>query len=136
MRSVLVDTSAWYPIAVPDHADHEALSTSLRSAVRDGVSLVTTNLIVAESYALLLSRVGRRAALGFLHAVRQPPNRIEYSTPPREAAAIDQWLARFHDQRFSFTDAVSFVVMRELGIHDAITLDRHFATAGFNMMPG
>ena len=31
---------------------------------------------------------------------------------------------------------VSFVVMEELGISDALTLDRHFAAAGFVMVPG
>ena len=41
------------------------------------------------------------------------------------------WLARYDDQGFSFADAVSFAVMTERGIREALTLDRHFVVAGF-----
>jgi predicted nucleic acid-binding protein len=33
-------------------------------------------------------------------------------------------------------DAVSFAVMTDRGIADALTLDHHFAVAGFSMVPG
>ncbi len=35
------------------------------------------------------------------------------------------------DKSWSLTDCISFVVMQETGIHDAITVDHHFAQAGF-----
>ena len=97
--------------------------------------IVTTNLVVAETHALLLRRAGRRASLAFLQAVRQTPNQVEYITPEREAAAIGNWIERFSDQPFSLADAASFVVMTELGIREALTLDHHFMTAGFTALP-
>ena len=51
-----------------------------------------------------------------------------------EERAIVEWLARFHDQDFSFTDAVSFAVMRSRRIRNALTLDRHFAVAGYSVV--
>ena len=45
-------------------------------------------------------------------------------------------MRRYSDQRFSLTDAISFVVMEELEVREALTLDRHFATAGFVVVPG
>ena len=45
------------------------------------------------------------------------------------------WLERYDDQGFSYTDAVSFAVMTERGIRDALAMDRHFATAGFTLLP-
>ena len=56
-------------------------------------------------------------------------------SPERTATAISRWIEPFSDQSFSLADACSFVVMTELGIRDALTLDRHFATAGFTMLP-
>ena len=52
------------------------------------------------------------------------------------AEAAEGLLAQFDDQPFSYVDATSFVVMRELGLQDAFAYDRHFATAGFTLIRG
>jgi len=57
------------------------------------------------------------------------------STRDLEGAALDDWLERYDDHDFSFTDAVSLAVMTQRGIAGALTLDRHFAAAGFRMLP-
>ena len=44
-------------------------------------------------------------------------------------------LTRFFDQDFSFADAVSFAVMRQRNISAAFAFDRHFLTAGFELLP-
>jgi predicted nucleic acid-binding protein len=132
---LFVDTSAWYPIAVPAHPDHAILADALAGAIRGGRRVVTTNLIVAESHALLLSRAGRRAALGFLRAVRQSPNEVVSTTPDLEDRAIAHWLERYEDKDFSLADGVSFEVMSGRGIRQVLTLDHHFSAAGFVMAP-
>lgn len=133
---VFVDTSAWYPAVVRNHPDHAPLAAALHEAVADGQRLVTTNLVVAETHALLLCRVHRAAALAFVRAVDQPPNLLIRSTAELEHAARADWLDRYDDQDFSFTDAVSFAVMSERGIASAVALDRHFRAAGFEVFPG
>lgn len=37
----------------------------------------------------------------------------------------------YHDKTWGLVDCISFVVMREMGITEVLTLDRHFAQAGF-----
>jgi len=39
------------------------------------------------------------------------------------------------DPRLSLCDALSFVVMRERGVTRALSLDRHFSRAGFELLP-
>ena len=133
---VFVDTSAWYPLVDQRHSDHTMLADALRDRVRAGARVVTTNLVLAESHALILRRVHRAAALAFVRTVGRAPNVIVPSTPDLEATAVDDWLAKFDDLELSFTDAVSFAVMAERGIREALTLDRHYAAARFVVVPG
>ncbi len=126
-----VDTSAWYPLLVSAHPDHHRIATSLRALVSRKQRLVTTNLVVAETHALLLRRVGHRSALAFVQRVEDPPNLVVRSSAELELDARRSWLERYSDQDFSLTDAVSFAVMRDRGIDQALALDQHFVIAGF-----
>jgi predicted nucleic acid-binding protein len=126
-----VDTSAWYPLVVSKHPDHARLGARLRALIRDHQRLVTTNLVVAETHALLVRRVGRQTALTFVRTVYESPNVVVHSTRDMELAAERSWLARFAEHDFSLTDAVSFAVMTDRRIREALTLDAHFVVAGF-----
>ena len=47
--------------------------------------------------------------------------------------ALELYAAR-KDKDWGLTDCVSFVVMREGGIHEALTGDAHFEQAGFRIL--
>ncbi len=133
---LFVDTSAWYPLTRPQHPDHVRLAAALRQRVKAGTRVVTTNLVLAETHALILSRAGASVALAFLQQVRLPPNEIVTSDAELEEDAESSWLVRYTEHGFSLTDAVSFQVMRERRIQEALTLDHHFAIAGYVVVPG
>jgi predicted nucleic acid-binding protein len=44
-------------------------------------------------------------------------------------------LRQYQNSNFSYTDAVSFVVMKQYGIMEAFSFDKHFVTAGFTLIP-
>ena len=132
---LFVDTSAWFALAEPRTIGRTEVERALRDHVIRGVRIVTTNLVVAETHALLVRRMSHRAALAFLTDVVVPPTIVVMSTKALEERARIDFLIRYRDQPFSFTDAVSFAVMRERNIVDALTLDHHFATAGYVMLP-
>ncbi len=132
-REVFVDSSAWFPALLRKHPDHLKVSAALRGAVNDHVRIVTTNLVVAETYVLLLRRDRRETARGLARTVGEAPNIVVRSSQELETCALTDWLEPYHDQAFSFTDAVSFAVMAERGIEDALALDKHFAVAGFRL---
>jgi len=135
LAELFVDTSAWYPLADAGHPDHGEIADVLAARIHDGARVVTTNLVVAETHALLLRRGGREPALRFLREVRSDPVVVEASTPDIERRAVDEWLGRYQDQAFTLTHAVCFVVMTDRGIREALALDRHFVTAGFVRLP-
>jgi predicted nucleic acid-binding protein len=132
---LFVDTSGWYPVVVRTQPEHASLTRALRDRVRAGARVVTTNLVVAETHALLLRRVGRDTAMAFVRGVGESPNLVVASTPDLERTAVRDWLERFDDQPFSLTDAVSFAVMAERGIKEALALDHHFLAAGYRTVP-
>ena len=134
MDELFVDTSAWYPLVVRSHPDHERLSAALRARVERRVRIVTSNLIVAESHALIMRRAGIGAGLRFVQLVRASPNVVVSSNALLEDVAVTDWLMRYTDQPFSMVDAVSFAIMAERGTRAALTLDRHFVTAGYEMV--
>ncbi len=133
-RELFVDTSAWYVLVVADHSEHARLAAVLRERVEQGVKIVTSSLVVAETHALLLRRVGRDIALRFAETVGRAPNEVVPCSAELEAAARRDWLAKFADNDFSLTDAVSFAIMRQRGTTEALTLDRHFSAVGFVML--
>lgn len=135
MAEVFVDTSAWYPLVVGDHADHARVKAAVEDLLRAGARMVTSNLVVAETQALLLHRTGRDAALKFAQTVSQPPILVVVSSTDVEQRAVADWLVRFADQAFSLTDAVSFTIMKSRGISQALSLDAHFSSAGFRLLP-
>ena len=135
MPELFVDTSAWFPLADPEDPAHGVVARALRAAVRRGRRIVTTNLVVAETHALLVRRIHRAAGLAFLREIGRDPQIVVTSTPEHAARAQRDWLERYDDQDFSLTDAVSFAVMTERDTPEALALDHHFRTAGFVTVP-
>src|SRR5215471_20490701 len=67
MAHVLADTSAVYALIDRDDSNHRKAANILRSLPRRGITLLLTNFVVAESHALLLSRLEEIwRATGFL----------------------------------------------------------------------
>ncbi len=44
-------------------------------------------------------------------------------------------MKKFADQAVSFTDCISFVLMKKQGLRDVFGFDRHFASAGYRVWP-
>ncbi len=96
----------------------------MRELVAEDRPLVTTNFVLAEFHALVLSRTDARSALRLLTDIETSQNttvvRVEIEDELR-ARAI---LFAFADKDFSLTDAVSFAVMARLRISAAVAFDR------------
>jgi len=125
---IFVDTSFWIALRYRDDSRHPAAARLWATATRH---LVTTNLVVGETWTLLRSRTAHEPALRFVDAVlASSRTRIVTvdSQLEREAWA---WLRRHDERVHSFVDATSFAVMRNEQIHDAFAFDGDFAAAGF-----
>jgi predicted nucleic acid-binding protein len=134
-REVFVDTSAW--IAVSDLRDkyHPAARAEYNRLISDAFTLVTTNLVIAETYIIIRRTGGHAQAMRLLRSLRGSPRLQKVWSEAGLESQAEEILERHSDQDFSFADAVSFVVMQERGIGQAFTFDNHFAILGFKMLP-
>lgn len=127
---VLVDSAGF--LALWDSADeHHAAAVRLKQRLaREGRRFLTTEYVADETVTLLAVRHSHAAAVDFLDTLeRSEALRVEWITPERFRAAGTVF-RRHADKQWSFTDCVSFVVMRELRIREALTTDHHFRQAG------
>jgi predicted nucleic acid-binding protein len=131
VKQVFVDSGGFFALLVPQDHSHAAALDVFARAELEHWSLVTTNIVVIETYALLLARTrpGRLAAIGFLDALQDSGVRIERVRRVDEEGA--ETLVRMHeDKDYSLCDALSFVVMERLGIGEAVAYDRNFQQYG------
>lgn len=125
-NGVLWDSSAI--VALLDAGDRRhraAVGTAERLAAERWLGFLT-NYAEAETHALLLRRVGRGAALGWL---LKPTIPVVKALPADEQRA-KEILTRYRDKDFSLCDAISFAVMQRLGVRTGFSFDRHFLQYG------
>lgn len=127
-----VDTSALLAFLDRDAARHTEVVAAMTDVLMQRTG-VTHNYVVIEAEALIHRRYGAAPARRLLQDIL-PLLDIVWITPDLHAAAVDAHLADLR-RRTSLVDQISFTVMREHAITDALALDRHFAEAGFNPRP-
>ena len=99
-----------------------------------GQALVTTNHVLDEALTLIARRAGYPfAAERAERLYSSPAFEIVFSTIEHEREAV-RYFRKFADQRVSFTDCISFAVMKRHRLHTAFTFDRHFLHAGFRII--
>ena len=73
----------------------------------------------------------RAASLSFaVDLLNNPHVEIVWLGQDMHEAALSLLQARL-DKTYSLCDAVSFLLMRQYGVNDALTTDRHFEQEGF-----
>lgn len=98
---------------------------------------LTHGYVLAEFVALAQARrIPRPAALEFVtDLVANPDIETVWAGEVLHGKAMALLQAR-PDKTYSLCDAVSFVLMRERGVHEALTTDRHFEQEGFRKLLG
>lgn len=130
MRTVFADTSYFIAMLCADDEMHEA-AVSLQG---ERLSLVTTEWVMAELAAYLSDPGNRELFTRTLAAIRCSPS-VELLPATHETFAAGVLLyAQRADKQWSLTDCISFNVMRDSDLKEALTSDRHFEQAGFVAM--
>lgn len=132
MNEVFVDTSGWANAFVKTERYHTEASTLVRQWQQNNRGVVTTNYVLSELISLFTRlRVPREISLTHIEILRSSTwVEIVHIEESLDAEAW-QFLANRLDKEWSLVDAVSFIVMQERGMTEALTEDHHFEQAGF-----
>ncbi len=129
---VFVDTSAWFAYFLPTDPHHQRIRECFR--IGNG-PLLTTDYCIDETLTILMARGElRRAAEAGRAFFEANIARLHFVTPDQIRRA---WL--LFQQRaaagWSFTDCTSKVVIDELSVTTAVSLDNHFQQFGIAVVP-
>ncbi len=93
----------------------------------------TTEAVLTE-IGNALSAIARPQAADFIARCYAAPSiHVVSITPALFARALALYTAR-SDKQWGLTDCLSFIVMDDQNLRDALTGDRHFTQAGFNVL--
>lgn len=129
---IFVDTSFWAAVRNRRDDQHAAAVSLLQ--LHGGEPFVTTNHVRGETWTLLRRRMGHASAVDFLTGIQLSPRvQVVFVGAEIEEDAI-RWLGRHDERAYSFVDATSFLVMRDLKIADVLSFDSDFTAAGFRQL--
>ena len=104
------------------------------SETLDGKILVTTRAIMLEVGNALSKRSFRKAGVALLNALEMDDNVAIISLSDELFTKGMELYSKRTDKEWGLIDCISFVVMQERGILQALTTDIHFQQAGFQTL--
>ncbi len=131
MSTLFADTSFYVAALSPRDANHDQAEAIGREFLG---RLVTTHYVLLEVATFFCAAPHRAVFLGLVQTLQNDP---ETTIVP---ASDDLWrrgialFAARADKDWSLTDCISFVIMQDRGISEALIADRHFEQAGFTIM--
>lgn len=126
MRTQFADTSFWFARHVTADRNHPDARK-----IRPAPAVLTTELVLGETWTLVNRRVGHSAAIACIRAIRRLSGVAVETVSDRDHARAWAWLERHDEREYSFVDAVSFAVMTRRSLVEALAFDGDFAAAGF-----
>ena len=134
MKPLFVDTGAFLAKEIAADQNHNAASAYWQRIATDRPRLYSSEHVLDETATLLARRTSYAWAAQWGRDAMDAG--IEWLPAEREdlleAFAL---MRKFADQAVSFTDCVSFVLMKKAGLRDVFGFDGHFPAAGFRLRP-
>ncbi|MFM6219474.1 MAG: type II toxin-antitoxin system VapC family toxin [Dolichospermum sp.] len=134
MNEVFLDTS--FAIALSSVTDqNHARAVELANQIETNRTLlVTTQAILLEIGNALSKQRYRASAIQLLESLETDPNvEVVLLTNSLYQVAFNLFKQR-EDKEWGLVDCISFIVMQDRGITDALTADTHFQQAGFRAL--
>lgn len=130
-----MDTGAFLGRYLDNDQHHLQAESIWRRIEYEKEGFCTSNFIVDELVTLLGRRSDHKFAVRKVRSIYE--SELIDILRPDEAEEHNAlvFFEKYHDQDVSFTDCVSFAIMKRRHIHRAFSFDRHFDLPGFARIP-
>jgi predicted nucleic acid-binding protein len=127
---VFWDTSGFFALVNSDDPAHNQVCKWLKEG--SGDRPVTTEWVIGETLTLLVARRKPHLVSRFLDLTGASEALLAVN--PNDLLLIDakDYIRKHAGAGYSFTDCISFCLMKERRIRQALTTDSHFKRAGFS----
>ncbi len=133
-NEIFIDTSGFYALLVQKDDRHKEATRILKSAATKRRGFVTTDNILDETATLLKARGHGALLQAYFNTIFSSSIcRVEW-TDAECFQAVQAFFLKHLDQAWSFTDCLSFRVMKERRLRESLTKDEHFEHAGFMVL--
>ncbi len=130
---IFIDTGAFFARYYAADQHHTKCVNLWERLLKAPQKCFTSNFVIDEVLTLLGRRTDNKFAAerarnmldSNILTILRPSHDVEYE-------ALDLF-EKYADQKVSFTDCTSFVLMRKHRITKAFSFDRHFSMAGFEL---
>jgi uncharacterized protein len=134
MSKVFLDTGYVIALSVESDEHHERALEIAEQLEAENTRLVTTRAILLEVGNALSKERYRQATVELLDSLEQD---VSVEIVPISEELFSKAFELFRnrtDKEWGLIDCISFIVMKEMGITEALTPDRHFDQAGFRAL--
>lgn len=133
---IFVDTGAIVGRYASRDQHHDVAVTGWKRIATARLPCYTTNLVIAEAITLIARRMNPSFAVETGRLIHSAHSMKILRPDAADDAVALAFFEKLADQRVSFTDAVSFAMMRRHRMTQAFAFDRHFEAAGFTLWTG
>lgn len=128
---ILVDSGYFIALLTPRDQLHQRASDWSRTLSE---RLLTTEYVLCEAVNWFSAPVDRAKIHDAIDNITTDPNwQIVVASSQLFASGL-AYHRQYADKEWSLTDCISFIVMRQHGIRQALTHDHHFEQAGFEAL--
>lgn len=131
---VFLDTSFSIAIAISRDEFHERALELADEIETKNTELITTQAIILEIGNALSKLKYRQSAVGIIQGLECDLNTSIISLTDELYEVAFELFRNRPDKEWGLVDCISFVVMKEQEITDALTTDEHFTQAGFRAL--
>ncbi len=131
---VFLDTAYAIALSSPNDQYHECAIALSEELELEETTFITTHAVIFEIGNAMAKQRHRKDAIALLNSIREDEHFEIIPVSEELYVRAEKLFCARPDKEWSLTDCVSFIVMTDLGLSEALTSDEHFKQAGFQIL--